>query len=98
MLICFGIFSYKFLKHSSDVSIHSSDVIIHVFNIIVTFFSHGFDVIMNVVKCIFYSKGEVGELVGTIASESLYVMELERVFPEVVIVRNIYWLILLCDF
>ena len=43
------------------------------------------------------SECEVGELVGTIGSDSLYVMELELVLLEGVIVRNIYWLGLLCD-
>ena len=40
---------------------------------------------------------EVGEVAGTIASDHLYVLELERVFLEVVILSNIYWLRLLCD-
>ena len=42
--------------------------------------------------------GDVGEVAGTIASDYLYVMELDRVFLEGVIVRSIYWLVLLCGF
>ena len=45
----------------------------------------------------FDMEGEVGELSGKIAYDSLYVLELESVFLEEVIVRNIYWLGLLCD-
>ena len=44
----------------------------------------------------FDSEGEVGEVEDKIASESLYFMELEHVFLESVVVRNIYWLVLLC--
>ena len=40
---------------------------------------------------------ELGKVAGTIASYSLYVMELERVFLEGFIVRNEYSLGLLCD-
>ena len=40
----------------------------------------------------------MGEVIGAIASESLYVMDLDHMFLEVFIVRNIYWLGLLCDF
>ena len=36
-----------------------------------------------------YSEGKLGEVVGTKASEYLYVMDLECVFMEGVIVRNI---------
>ena len=42
-------------------------------------------------------EGEVREAVGTIPSVSLYVLDLERVLLEGEIVRNIYWLGLLCD-
>ena len=45
----------------------------------------------------FDMEGEVGELSGKIAYDSLYVLVLESVFLEEVIVRNIYWLGLLCD-
>ena len=51
MIACPGIFSFKVLKHNSDVIIHSSDVVIHGFHIRVMFvssISQGFDVIVNV--------------------------------------------------
>ena len=48
-------------------------------------------------KSDFGRDSEVGEVAGTIASDSLYVMDLDRVFLEGVIVMNIYWLGLLCD-
>ena len=44
----------------------------------------------------FYGEGEAGEVLGTIASDYFYVIDLERVFLERVIVRNTYWLVLLC--
>ena len=40
--------------------------------------------------------GDLGEVVWTIASDSLYVLELERVLLEGVIVRLIDWLGLFC--
>ena len=46
----------------------------------------------------FDREGEVGELVGTIAIYYLYVLELEHVLLEGFIVRDIDWLVLLCDF
>ena len=42
-------------------------------------------------------EGEVGEVAGKIASEYLYVLKLERVLLEGVIVRNIDCLGLWCD-
>ena len=45
----------------------------------------------------FDREGEVLEVSETIASDSLYVLDLECVFLEGVIVRNINWLGLLCD-
>ena len=44
----------------------------------------------------FDREGEVGEVVGTIASDYLYVLELGYVFLEGDIVRSIDWLGLLC--
>ena len=44
----------------------------------------------------FDREGEVGEVEWKIASDSLYVLELERVLLEGLIVRNIYWLGLAC--
>ena len=46
----------------------------------------------------FDREGEVGEVVGKIASDYLYVLDLERVLLEGDIVRNIDYLGLLCDF
>ena len=46
-------------------------------------------------KSDFGRDGEVGEVAEKIASDSLYVMDLDRVFLEGVIVRNIDWLGLL---
>ena len=40
----------------------------------------------------------MGEVGGTLSSVSLEAIDLERVFVEVDIVRNIYWLGLLCGF
>ena len=48
-------------------------------------------------KSDFGRDGEVGEVSGTISSESLYVMDMDRVLLEGFIVRNIYWLGFLCD-
>ena len=45
----------------------------------------------------FYREGEVGGLVGTIASVSLDYMDPEHMFLEGDIVSNLYWLGLLCD-
>ena len=44
----------------------------------------------------FDSEVEVGEVVGTIASFYLDTVYLDRVFLEGDIVRNMYWLVLLC--
>ena len=44
-----------------------------------------------------YREGEVGEVAGTIASDYLYFLKMERVLLEGFIMRNIYWLVLLCD-
>ena len=46
----------------------------------------------------FDSEGEVGELAGTIYSVSLDDVDMDHVFLEGYIVRNIDWLGLLCDF
>ena len=45
----------------------------------------------------FDSEGGVGEVAGTIASGYLYVLELDSVLLEVLIVSNIHWFGLLCD-
>ena len=45
----------------------------------------------------FDREAEVGEVAGKIASGSLYVLELDSVLLEVLIVSNIHWLGLLCD-
>ena len=45
----------------------------------------------------FYREDKVGEVVRKIASDYLYVLKLESVFLEGFLVRNIYWLGLLCD-
>ena len=45
----------------------------------------------------FDSEGEVGEVVGTIASVCLYVLDMDSLLLEGDIVRNVYWLGLLCD-
>ena len=58
------------------------------------FVSHGFEFIVNVVEFIFDRECEVLE---TIASDSLYVLDPECVFVDEDIVRNIYWLGLWCD-
>ena len=46
----------------------------------------------------FFSEGEVGEVVGKIASVYFDAVDLECVFLEGDIVRNVDWLGLLCDF
>ena len=45
----------------------------------------------------FDSEVEVGEVVGTIASVYFYSVDLDHVFLEGYIVRNIDWLGVLCD-
>ena len=45
----------------------------------------------------FVGEGEVGRVAGTIDIFSLDTMEMERLFLERDVVRNIYWLGLLCD-
>ena len=48
-------------------------------------------------KSDFDRDGEVGELAGAIDSDSLHVLDMERVFLDGSIFRNIYWLGLLFD-
>ena len=40
----------------------------------------------------FSRDSELGQVAGTIASDSLYFMDMDIFFLEGVIVRNIYWL------
>ena len=61
------------------------------------FVVHGFDFIVNIVEVVFYSEGEVGEVVGTIANVYLEAVEPERVLLEGEILRNIDWLVVLRD-
>ena len=48
-------------------------------------------------KSDFDREGKEGKVLGKISGVSLEVVEPERVFAEGDIVRNIYWLVSLCD-
>ena len=90
MFVCLGNCIGKFCKNSIDV-------IIQGFHIRVLFFSHDFDVILNVFKIRFCWRRRVRKDSRDNRYFSLDTMEMERLFLERDVVRNIYWLGLLCD-
>ena len=87
ILVCLVTSVCNFLEYSSDAV---SQTVIHCFHLRVNVVICGYHFILKMVKFMFGRYGEVGEVEGTIASDSLYVMDLYRVFMEVVIMRNIY--------
>ena len=87
ILVCLVTSVCNFLEYSSDAV---SQTVIHCFHLRVNVVICGYHFILKMVKFMFGRYGELGEVEGTIASDSLYVMDLYRVFMEVVIMRNIY--------